>query len=232
MVAFRAMHPTRRLATDVGVALVGVVIAYGVRLLLAPLWGYTPLLPYVPAVGIAAWLAGRRSGLIATGLGGAAAVALWMRATPAPLDVGHVTGLALFVAIGVLLSLVIQARQDVEERFRHLAEHIDACFWVTDAAPRRVRYGSPSCQRLWGFAPEEFYRDPRRWVAAIHEEDRARAEAAFVDRVGREAFDEMYRMVTPAKGVRWIRDRGFPVRDRARRVRTLVRVAQDVTERV
>jgi len=233
MVRSRIMRPTRELVGDVGVALVGVVIASGLRVLMTPLWGQTlPLLTYVPAIGAVAWLAGRRAGVIATGLSAVSAALLWTWTDTTLTTLGHLSGIAVFVAVGVFLSVVIQARRDVEERFRQLTENIDACFWITDAATRHVRYVSPACERLWGFTVKDFYEDPLHWLDAVHEDDRARAEAAFVDRVARESFDEMYRMTTPARGVRWIRDRGFPVRDRTGRVRTIVGVAEDVTERV
>ena len=40
--------------------------------------------------------------------------------------------------------------RESEERFRQLAEHIDAVFWISDVVTREVLYLSPAVERLWG----------------------------------------------------------------------------------
>jgi PAS domain S-box-containing protein len=124
-----------------------------------------------------------------------------------------------------------EALREHEDRFRQLAEHIDAVFWITDLATRRVLYLSPTIER-WGFEREAFYRDPLLWTASIHPDDRARVEAALVERARHAAFDETYRMMTPAHGLRWVRDRGFPITDADGQVYRLGGIAEDITERV
>ncbi|NJL83306.1 MAG: PAS domain S-box protein [Chloroflexaceae bacterium] len=58
-----------------------------------------------------------------------------------------------------------------EERFRQLAENIDAAFWVLDYPQRRVVYVSPAYQRLWGLDSQALYRDFRTWTARVHPDD-------------------------------------------------------------
>jgi PAS domain S-box-containing protein len=125
-----------------------------------------------------------------------------------------------------------KALRENEDRLRQLAEHIDAVFWITDLETRQVLYLSPAIERLWGFDRAAFYRDPGLWAASVHPDDRGRAEAAFVERARQHAFDETYRMVTPARGIRWIRDRGFPIADAGGRIYRLGGIAEDITERV
>jgi PAS domain S-box-containing protein len=125
-----------------------------------------------------------------------------------------------------------EALRGHEDRFRQLAEHIDAVFWITDIATRQVLYLSPAIERAWGFDRAAFYREPGLWTASVHPDDRARAEAAFVERARWQAFDETYRMVMPARGIRWVRDRGFPIADASGRVYRLGGIAEDITERV
>src|SRR4029453_1631274 len=125
-----------------------------------------------------------------------------------------------------------EALREHEDRFRQLAEHIDAVFWITDIATRQVLYLSPAIERAWGFDRAAFYREPGLWTASVHPDDRARAEAAFVERARWQAFDETYRMVMPARGIRWVRDRGFPIADASGRVYRLGGIAEDITERV
>jgi signal transduction histidine kinase len=69
-------------------------------------------------------------------------------------------------------------------------------------------------------------------MESIHPEDRDRALSAFV--AGSEQgspSDHEYRIVKPDGAVRWIHDRGYPVRDAQGRVIMFTGVATDVTER-
>jgi PAS domain S-box-containing protein len=74
------------------------------------------------------------------------------------------------------------------------------------------------------------YRDLRSVFAAIHPDDHTRAVTAI--EAGREqGFEVEYRVVRPDGSIRWIRDRGFPIRDEAGRCYRLAGIAEDITER-
>jgi len=138
----------------------------------------------------------------------------------------------------LVLALDVTARRRAqaelrssEERFRELAETIEDVFWITDAEKERMLYVSPAYERVWGRSCASLYENPRSWLAALHPEDRARVKRAALARQVSGDYEEEYRVVRPDGGVRWIRDRGYPVADAAGRVARIVGVARDITQR-
>jgi PAS domain S-box-containing protein len=118
-----------------------------------------------------------------------------------------------------------------EQQFRQLAESIREVFWMSDPAKERMIYVSPGYEEIWGRSCASLYASARAWVEAIHPEDRERVlQAALTQQVSGQ-YDEEYRIVRPDGSNRWIRDRGFPVRDEAGKVYRIAGIAEDVTER-
>jgi two-component system cell cycle sensor histidine kinase/response regulator CckA len=124
-----------------------------------------------------------------------------------------------------------QLRQS-EERFRQLAENIQEVFWITSADGYELVYLSPAYEAIWGRDSERIYRRPMNWLDDIHPEDRERVKAAFGINAPLGQYDEEYRIVRPDGGIRWIRDRGFPILDQAGQVYRIAGIAEDVTQRV
>jgi PAS domain S-box-containing protein len=122
--------------------------------------------------------------------------------------------------------------RESERRLRQLAENIGAVFWMTDAAAARLLYVSPRYEAVWGRTCDSLYQHPETWQQAIHPDDREAAARVF-SRFVRDgnAYEQEYRVVRPDGSVRWVRDRGFPVRDVAGRVYRVAGIAEDVTER-
>jgi PAS domain S-box-containing protein len=127
-------------------------------------------------------------------------------------------------------KLMEAALQESEGRFRQLAEHVDAVFWLYDCAGGRAIYVSPAFEAIWGRGREAVYADSHTWAEALHPEDRERV-LANMDAAREEEYEIEYRIVRPDGEVRWIRDRGFPVRDSRGRVYRTSGLAEDVTEK-
>jgi two-component system sensor histidine kinase UhpB len=70
---------------------------------------------------------------------------------------------------------------------------------------------------------------PACFIEAIHPDDRDRMLEA-MQSSGNGEFEVSYRIVRPDGTVRWIRDRGFPVRDETGEVYRITGIAEDVTE--
>jgi PAS domain S-box-containing protein len=95
---------------------------------------------------------------------------------------------------------------------------------------RQVLYVSPGFQTIWGRTADDVYANPRVWIEAIHPDDRDRVEHTV--RHKRDCtFQIEYRIVRPDGTVRWIHDRGYPVRAEDGRVDRIVGIAEDVTAR-
>lgn len=121
-----------------------------------------------------------------------------------------------------------RAVRESERRFRQLAEAIHEVFWLTPPDKSEMLYVSPAYERIWERPVEELYRRPTAWLEAIHPEDRERVREA-LPLQARGEFDLEYRILTPSGGIRWIRDRGFPVRDDDGEVVRVAGVAGDIT---
>lgn len=122
------------------------------------------------------------------------------------------------------------ALRESEERFRQLAENANAVFWLYDFAERRTIYISPPFEAIWGRPRAALYLDSRAWVEALHAEDRERV-VANMDATREQEYETEYRIIRLDGEVRWIRDRGFPIRDAEGRAYRTAGIAEDVTER-
>jgi PAS domain S-box-containing protein len=125
-----------------------------------------------------------------------------------------------------------QALQAQQERFEELAENILEMFWVATPDLRENIYTNRAYETIWGRTCASLRESPRSWIDAVHPDDRERLSASLTEFANSSAPHETeYRIVRPDGSVRWIRSRGFPVRDADGQVVRMVGVAEDVTDR-
>lgn len=118
-----------------------------------------------------------------------------------------------------------------EEKFRLLAENIETVFWISNPWQKRLIYVSPAYERIWGRSCESLYADASKWIETVHPDDRARLSVTFFEQVERgNNYEAEYRILRPDGSARWIRDRGFPVRDESGKIDRVVGIAEDITE--
>ena len=123
------------------------------------------------------------------------------------------------------------AMRESEEKFRQLAENINEVFWITDATMHEMFYVSPAYEKIWGLSCESLYASPRQWLEVIHPEDREVILKAVADFATSRIYDAEYRIIRPDRTVRWIHDRGFPVRNANGVIYRIAGTAEDITER-
>jgi PAS domain S-box-containing protein len=116
-----------------------------------------------------------------------------------------------------------------EERFRQIAENIEDVFWIFSPIDLHLLYVSPGFEALWGRAADMVRADLRSWVETVHEMDRPRVRTAFEVLLQSGDYDEEYRIVRPDGSVRWVRDRGFQVKNAAPGVRRIARITSDIS---
>jgi PAS domain S-box-containing protein/diguanylate cyclase (GGDEF)-like protein len=122
------------------------------------------------------------------------------------------------------------ALRESEERFRQLAENVDAFFYLTDLQNTSILYASPAYERIWGRSLASLHAAPRSWADALHPEDRTRVLESFAHSSDR-ATEREYRIVLADGGVRDLRSRSFPVPDASGRPYRIAGIVEDVTAR-
>jgi PAS domain S-box-containing protein len=124
------------------------------------------------------------------------------------------------------------ALRESDAKFHHLADNVTDAFWIRSADMREVHYVSPGFERIWGRPMHTLYGSPAKWVDYIVPEDRQRVVEVFAGLAssGR-SLDVEYRITRPDGEVRWIRARGFPVRDAQGALIRHTGIITDVTDR-
>ncbi len=122
------------------------------------------------------------------------------------------------------------ALRESESRFRQVTESIDEVCWLTSFTKSEMIYISPAYEKIWGQTRDSWFAHPDSWLDAIHPEDRERIRTSSVAAEQLKGdYQVEYRIVRPDGGVRWIRERAFPVRDSAGKIYRIAGVAQDIT---
>jgi PAS domain S-box-containing protein len=118
-----------------------------------------------------------------------------------------------------------------EERFRQIAENIDAVLWIRNVRTGQLEFVSSGIDRLWGINTDELTNNHGFWSDYVHPDDRKLISEADQEKPLSGTLDREYRIITPDGRVRWVRDRVFPVKDKYGNVQRLVGFTIDTTER-
>ncbi len=148
----------------------------------------------------------------------------WVQTTVQPLQVGEI--FTVLVSHKNITDLA-----DSERRFRELADNVAEIFWVFDWKRRKLTYISPSFERVFGRRIQDALNDPNVWIDAVHPDDRPRVNALF-RATDQQPYEDRYRVLRPDGTVRWVRDRGQPVRDDQGHITRIVGIAEDITEQI
>lgn len=119
--------------------------------------------------------------------------------------------------------------RDSEKIFREFSENIRLVFWMSDPFKERMIYVSPAYEEIWGRSVEELIQNPYSFLEGIHPEDRTRVAEA-VSMQAQRNYEETYRVIRPDGSIRWVKDRGYPIRDDSGRVYRTLGFAEDITD--
>ena len=139
------------------------------------------------------------------------------------------TGLLLAAALAEHQQAIVAVRES-ETKFRLLAENIQDVFWLSTPSIERTIYVSPQFEKIWGRTCASLYQRPQSFMEAVHPEDLGRVSAALQGHA-QGKWEVEYRILRPDGALRWILDRGFPIRDGGGELTFMCGVASDITER-
>jgi PAS domain S-box-containing protein len=234
------LSPATRYAVAVGVA-VGAVL---LRLAFDPVWGVK--LPYItlfPAIMLSAWLGGLWPGIVTTLITGTAAEYFWMEPVRswAVTDRSELLGTAVFVAVGIVISVLNEAWRrgmdavvESEGRLDVTLSSIGDAVIATDNEGRVTRLNAIA-EQLTGWTEEDAIGRPLKDVfVIINEESRQPAENP-VYRVLRDGaitgLANHTLLVSKDGREITIDDSAAPIRTAEGRMAGVVMVFRDITER-
>ena len=109
-----------------------------------------------------------------------------------------------------------KALRESDAQFRVVTQNITDAFWIRSPDMREVRYVSPAFEKIWGRPASFLYGNPHLWADFIVPEDREYVVRTFSGLTGdSRTLDVEYRIARPDGEIRWVRVRGFQVRDAA-----------------
>jgi two-component system, sensor histidine kinase and response regulator len=156
----------------------------------------------------------------------------WFHLTATSLREGQRSGAVVMHLNVTERKLAENALRDSTEKFHLLADNITDVFWIRSPDMSEVRYISPAYARIWARPPEAALANPRQWVDFIVPDDRERVLRSFAAlRAETPTIDIEYRVVRPDDEIRWVRARGFQVRNAAGELTSLTGIVTDITER-
>jgi PAS domain S-box-containing protein len=149
----------------------------------------------------------------------------------------------LFVSIIAFLSIFSleqiltapkKAESDLresEERFYQLAGNLEEIFWITSVDGEEVIYISPAYETIFQRKAIDLYKDPKSWLSFIVPEDQPQVIEAFKEEnLVRGLFNVQYRVKRPNGSIRWIKSKGFPVKNKLGETYRIAGIATDITQ--
>ncbi len=122
-------------------------------------------------------------------------------------------------------------RQVSEERFREMAENIGDIFYSYDPANNRLLYANQAFERLWGRPLETVYENALLYLEDVYEDDRFAVEGALQQQLEGQKTEVEFRIVRADGTLCWVRKLDVPIFDEEKRVKRIVGIMRDVTER-
>lgn len=141
-------------------------------------------------------------------------------------------------AIGAQLGRVLE-RHEAEQllraseaRLRQLTEQLRDVVWMRDARTHELLYCNAAFETVFGRPRAELEAAPFGFfLGAVDRRDREQMSAAVEKMKAGHDLDETIRIVRPDETIRWLRYRGYPMRDEAGRIYRFAGTAEDITER-
>ena len=125
-----------------------------------------------------------------------------------------------------------EARKENELRFKLVTETIKDVFWMSTCGVGKMVYISPAYETLWERSRESLYQSPRSFLETIHSDD-IDGYLGMLSKFHKngKSYECEFRIIRRDGEVRWIHERGYPVRHSLDRAQLMAGVCTDITAR-
>ena len=128
-------------------------------------------------------------------------------------------------------KLAEEALRTTTGQLKNLFDNLDHVFLSLELQPLRVLQISPACERIYGLPRQAFFDDVRRFVDAVHPEDRAMTGTIFQQIQNGETVNVVLRIIRTDGEVRWVECDCKPACDANGKAVRMDAVISDITQR-
>jgi PAS domain S-box-containing protein len=117
-----------------------------------------------------------------------------------------------------------------ESKFRLVTETVEDVFWMSTPGVDKMIYISPGYEKLWKRTSKALYESPRSFLESVHPDDRKIFEDVIENYHSRgKAYECEYRIIRADGEIRWIHERGCPVKNQLRYHSLMASICPDIT---
>jgi two-component system, cell cycle sensor histidine kinase and response regulator CckA len=128
-------------------------------------------------------------------------------------------------------KLAEEALRTTTGQLKNLFDNLDHVFLSLELQPLRILQISPACERIFGLPRQAFFDDVRRFIDAVHPEDRAMINAVFKQIQNGETVSLVARILRPDGEIRWVECDCKPACDANGTAVRMDAVISDITQR-
>jgi PAS domain S-box-containing protein len=129
------------------------------------------------------------------------------------------------------LTIAKEKAEDLEKKFKQIAENIDEVFWLRTSS--EMIYVSPSFEKVWGVPCQAIYDNPHLFAENVHPEDKSAIQEIFHSNEfsEKQLYNYEYRILREDNQIRWINTKTFPIIDGNGTIVRRAGIATDITEK-
>ena len=125
------------------------------------------------------------------------------------------------------------AQQKLESAYtelKNLYDNLPVAVFSYDIVNNKILQASLAHKNVFGYSPEDFYRNPRLWYEIVHPEDKPILDKGFSLLSEGKGQTLQYRIKQPDGNIEWIESRTRPVFDKNKRLIQIDGTASNITE--
>ncbi len=124
------------------------------------------------------------------------------------------------------------AVRESEARLRLIEDASDELFWIADPQVSQLFHISTAFERIFGRSQKSFEESSLPLLEFVHPEDRPKVIADTANQKLGKPYEHQVRINHPDGSIRWISNRGFPIRDAEGNLVYYGGVCKDITEKM